>query len=61
MRKPGSSNGRVERATSCGGAPTTRPPSGRRVEWVVEAPTGTKVGVVARHDRKGTVRAELVL
>jgi hypothetical protein len=30
-------------------------------EWVVEAPAGTKVGVVARHERAGTVRAELML
>ena len=32
-----------------------------KVEWVVEAPAGTKVAVVARHERAGTVRAELVL
>jgi murein tripeptide amidase MpaA len=31
------------------------------VEWVVEAPTGARVGVVARHERAGTVRSELVL
>ena len=32
-----------------------------KVEWVVEAPAGARVGVVARHQRAGTVRAELVL
>jgi hypothetical protein len=32
-----------------------------RVEWVVEAPAGARVGVVARHERAGTARAELVL
>jgi len=32
-----------------------------KVEWVVEAPAGTKIGVVARHERAGTVRAELRL
>jgi hypothetical protein len=32
-----------------------------KVEWVVEAPTGTRVGVVAKHERAGTVRAELTL
>ncbi|HLE99931.1 MAG TPA: hypothetical protein VI540_08540, partial [Gaiellaceae bacterium] len=32
-----------------------------KVEWVVEAPAGGRVGVVARHERAGTVRAELVL
>jgi murein tripeptide amidase MpaA len=31
------------------------------VEWVIEAPAGTRVGVVARHERAGTVRGELVL
>ena len=32
-----------------------------RVEWVVEAPRGARIGVVARHDRAGTARAELAL
>jgi murein tripeptide amidase MpaA len=32
-----------------------------KVEWVVEAPAGGTVGVVARHERAGTARAELVL
>ena len=31
------------------------------VEWVVEAKAGDRVGVVARHERAGTARAELVL
>ena len=31
------------------------------VEWVVEANAGDRVGVVARHERAGTVRAEVVL
>ena len=31
------------------------------VEWMVEAKAGDRVGVVARHERAGTVRAELVL
>jgi hypothetical protein len=32
-----------------------------KVEWVVEAPAGETVGVVVRHERAGTARAELVL
>ena len=32
-----------------------------KVEWVVEAKAGTRVGVVARHERAGTARAELTL
>ena len=31
------------------------------VEWVVEAKTGDRASVVARHERAGTVRAELTL
>ena len=32
-----------------------------KVEWVVEAPPGSRIGVVARHERAGTARAELTL
>ncbi|HUF01662.1 MAG TPA: M14 family metallopeptidase, partial [Gaiellaceae bacterium] len=32
-----------------------------KVEWVVEAPAGARVGVVARHQRAGTARAELIV
>jgi murein tripeptide amidase MpaA len=32
-----------------------------KVEWVVEGSAGDRVAVVARHERAGTVRAELVL
>ena len=32
-----------------------------KVEWVVEASAGERIGVVASHERAGTVRAELVL
>ena len=32
-----------------------------KVEWVVEAAPGTKLGVVARHERAGTVRRDIVL
>ena len=32
-----------------------------KVEWVVEAKAGDQVSVVARHERAGTVRAELTL
>ncbi len=32
-----------------------------KVEWVVEAKSGERVSVVARHERAGTVRDELVL
>ena len=32
-----------------------------KLEWVVEAPAGSRVGVTARHHRAGTVRGELAL
>jgi murein tripeptide amidase MpaA len=32
-----------------------------KAEWVVEAPAGARLGVVARHQRAGTVRRELEL
>jgi hypothetical protein len=32
-----------------------------RVEWVIEASAGERIAVVVRHDRAGTVRAELVV
>jgi hypothetical protein len=32
-----------------------------KVDWVIEAKQGARVGVVARHERAGTVRADLVL
>jgi murein tripeptide amidase MpaA len=32
-----------------------------KVEWVVKAKKGTKINLTARHDRAGTVRAEVVL
>jgi hypothetical protein len=32
-----------------------------KLEWVVEAAAGDRVAVVARHERAGTVRSELLL
>jgi hypothetical protein len=32
-----------------------------RREWVVEAPAGSRIGLVARHERAGTARAELTI
>jgi len=31
------------------------------IEWIVHAPKGGKVKVIARHERAGTVRIELEL
>ena len=43
------------------GAPTDVTTDRAKVDWVVNAPAGTEVSVVARHDRAGTVRATLTL
>jgi hypothetical protein len=32
-----------------------------RIEWVVRAPRGTIARVIARHDRAGIVRSDIVL
>jgi len=32
-----------------------------KVEWVVKGPAGGRVGIVARHERAGVVRAEVQL
>ena len=32
-----------------------------KLEWVVEAPAGTSVGIEARHTRAGTVRRQITL
>jgi hypothetical protein len=32
-----------------------------KVEWVVEANSGDRIAVVARHQRAGTARSELTL
>jgi hypothetical protein len=53
--------GRVERRAVMWWAVDLSTSDLTKVEWVVEAPTGATVGVVARHERAGTVRAELVL
>ncbi|MCD6290661.1 MAG: carboxypeptidase [Anaerolineae bacterium] len=49
--KPAAPTGRVADPTEDRG----------KVEWVVRAPQGGKVKLVARHDRAGVVRAEVVL
>jgi len=32
-----------------------------KVEWVIQAPSGGTVGIEARHQRAGVVRAEVIL
>jgi hypothetical protein len=53
--------GRVERRTVTWWGTDHSTSERTKVEWVVEAKAGDRVAVVARHQRAGTVRAELTL
>ena len=60
-RRSASSRAGSSTARSGGGTSDHSTSDRAKVEWVVEAAAGARVGVVARHDRAGTARAELVL
>jgi hypothetical protein len=53
--------GRVERRTVTWWGTDHSTSERTKVEWVIEAKAGDRVTVVARHQRAGTVRAELTL
>jgi hypothetical protein len=57
----GQLEGRVERRNIYWWAGDISTSDRTKVDWVVEASPGTRIGVVARHERAGTARAELVL
>jgi hypothetical protein len=57
----GQLSGRVERRTVLWWNVDHSTSDRTKLEWVIEAAEGSSVCVVARHDRAGTVRAELVL
>jgi murein tripeptide amidase MpaA len=57
----GQLGGRVERRSVIWWAVDHSTNERAKLEWVIEANPGERVGVVARHERAGTVRAELVL
>ncbi len=57
----GQLSGRVERRTVLWWNVDHSTSDRTKLEWVIEAAEGSSVSVVARHDRAGTVRAELVL
>jgi hypothetical protein len=58
----GQLEGRRRSISMLGWSSANEPSSERtRCEWVVEAPAGTRVGVIARHPRAGTCRATVVL
>lgn len=54
----GQLDGRAYREATLGGAGTN---DRLKVEWIVRAPKGSKVKVIARHERAGVVRTELEL
>jgi len=57
----GQLDGRVERRNVMWWAVDHSTSDLAKLEWVVEAPTGSRIGVVARHERAGTAHAELIL
>jgi hypothetical protein len=57
----GQLEGRVERRNIYWWAGDISTSDRTKVDWVVEAAPGSRIGVVARHERAGTARAELVL
>jgi hypothetical protein len=63
--KPREDLGQLEGRAYKPSAPTRRAADNTddraKVEWVVRAPQGGSVSVTARHDRAGTVRAEIPL
>jgi murein tripeptide amidase MpaA len=57
----GQLEGRVERRNIYWWAGDISTSDRAKVDWVVEAAPGSRIGVVARHDRAGAARAELTL
>jgi murein tripeptide amidase MpaA len=57
----GQLEGRVERRNIYWWAGDISTSDRTKVEWVIEGKAGARVGVVARHERAGTARAELTL
>ncbi len=57
----GQLSGRVEKRTVMWWGVDHSTSDRTKLEWVVEAPAGSNVGVVVRHERAGTARAELTL
>ena len=57
----GQLEGRAYKPASSSGWSSDPTDDRAKVEWTVRAPTGATVKVTARHERAGTVRAEIVL
>jgi hypothetical protein len=57
----GQLNGRVEKRSTTWWANDESTSDLAKLEWVVEAPGGTEIGLEARHQRAGTVRRRVTL
>jgi hypothetical protein len=57
----GQLNGRVDKRSTTWWANDESTTDLAKLEWVVEAPAGTEIGIEARHPRAGTVRRRLTL
>jgi hypothetical protein len=57
----GQLKGRVEKRSTTWWANDESSTDLAKLEWVIEAPAGTEVGIEARHQRAGTVRRRVTL
>jgi len=57
----GQLNGRVEKRSTTWWGNDESTTDLAKLEWVIEAPAGTEIGVEARHQRAGTVRRRVKL
>jgi hypothetical protein len=57
----GQLQGRVEKRSTTWWANDESTTDLAKLEWVVEAPAGTEIGIEARHQRAGTIRRSVTL
>ena len=57
----GQLKGRVEKRSTTWWANDESTTDLAKLEWVIEAPSGTEIGLEARHQRAGTVRRRITL
>jgi hypothetical protein len=60
-REAGQLKGRVDKRSTTWWANDESTGDLAKLEWVVEAPAGTEIGIEARHTRAGTVRRRITL
>jgi hypothetical protein len=61
VTKVGQLDGRVHKRTTLWWATNDATTDRAKLEWVVDAPQGSELGITARHERAGTVRERVPL